>query len=65
MGRIFRPSLGREVELPAFSHGYPRELASRGVEAGSAVEELRQVLLATLIDYPLSVDHVRRHFSVN
>jgi MerR family transcriptional regulator, light-induced transcriptional regulator len=40
-------------------------LDSRGVDAGSAVEDLRRVLLATLIDYPLSVDLVRRHFSVN
>jgi methanogenic corrinoid protein MtbC1 len=40
-------------------------LASRGVDASSALTELRRVLLATLIDYPLSVDLVRRHFAVN
>ncbi|MFG1934685.1 B12-binding domain-containing protein [Mycobacterium sp. NPDC048908] len=40
-------------------------LANRGVDARSAVEELSRVLAAALIDYPLSVDLVRSHFSAN
>jgi MerR family transcriptional regulator, light-induced transcriptional regulator len=39
-------------------------LASRGVDADGAVADLGRVLAAALIDYPLSVDLVRSHFSV-
>jgi methanogenic corrinoid protein MtbC1 len=39
-------------------------LASRGVDAHSAVDELARVLIAALLDYPLSVDLVRSHFSL-
>lgn len=38
-------------------------LASRSVDAGSAVEDLRRVLDAALLDYPLSLDLIRSHFS--
>lgn len=37
-------------------------LASRGVDAPSAIEELAQALAAVLLDYPLSVELVRDHF---
>ncbi|OBF30515.1 twin-arginine translocation pathway signal protein [Mycobacterium sp. ACS1612] len=40
-------------------------LTSRGVDARSAVEDLNRVLAAALIDYPLSVELVRSHFSVD
>ncbi len=40
-------------------------LSSRGVDARSAVEDLTRVLIAALIEYPLSLDLVRSHFSVN
>ena len=38
-------------------------LDSRGMDGCGAVEDLRRVLLAALIDYPLGVDLVRGHFA--
>ncbi|MGV0836354.1 cobalamin B12-binding domain-containing protein [Mycolicibacterium thermoresistibile] len=40
-------------------------LTSRGVDAGPAVDELATVLSAALVDHPLSVDLVRRHFRLD
>jgi hypothetical protein len=37
-------------------------LCCRGVDATAAMADLRQELLSALIDYPLSVELVRRHF---
>lgn len=37
-------------------------LAARGVEADPAISELGAVLAAALVDHPLSLDLVRRHF---
>lgn len=37
-------------------------LASRGVDAPSAIDELAGVLAAVLVDYPLSMELVRDHF---
>ena len=37
-------------------------LASRGVDARPAMDDLTRVLVATLLDYPLSVGLIRSHF---